>query len=388
MKRKTPASSGTSRRRFLATSAGILAAGVAGCSLAPGNDGGDDTTGDPSSDGSDGSGGQDGQDGSGSADVEPLAQSSDSPYVGAYRATVDSVARVRVYTDTGVGGGTGWLYDESHLVTNQHVVAGGTDVYVRFPEGGWVPSEVVAADVYSDLAVLEVDSTPDSATPLTLREADPPVGTEVIAIGNPFERTGSVSSGIVSGVDRTLELANNFSIPDAIQTDAAANPGNSGGPLVSLDGEVVGVINSGEGNDVSFAISGALTQRVVPELIADGDYDHSYMGILLRSVGPLTAQANDVERGSGVYVSEVVSGGPSDGVLQGSTGTTTVDGISGVETGGDVIVAMGDTPIPQREALSTFLAIQTSPGDTIEITVLRDGSERTVDLTLGSRPEP
>jgi len=381
MKRNTSASS-ASRRRFLATSAGLLATGVAGCSLAPGSDGGDDTTGDPSSDGAGSANNSDPE------RVEPLSQSSDSPYVGAYRATVDSVARVRVYTDTGVGGGTGWLYDESHLVTNQHVVAGGTDVYVRFPEGGWVPSEVVAADLYSDLAVLEVDSTPESATPLTLREADPPVGTEVIAIGNPFERTGSVSSGIVSGVDRTLQLENNFSIPDAIQTDAAANPGNSGGPLVALDGEVVGVINSGEGNDVSFAISGALTRRVVPELIAEGDYGHSYMGIMLRSVGPLLAQANDVERGAGVYVSEAVSGGPSDGVLQGSTDTTTVDGIPGVETGGDVIVAMEDTPIPQQEALSTFLAIQTSPGDTIEITVLRDGSEQTVDLTLGSRPEP
>jgi S1-C subfamily serine protease len=380
MKQKTP-----SRRAFLAASAGVLAAGVAGCSAAPGSDG------DGAADGATGESNGDGADGTNDAEpanVETLAQSPDSPYVGAYRATVDSVARVRVYTETGVGGGTGWLYDEDHLVTNQHVVAGGTDFYVRFPEGGWVTSEVVGADLYSDLAVLEVDSTPESATPLTLREADPPVGTEVIAIGNPFERTGSVSSGIVSGVDRTLQLENNFSIPDAIQTDAAANPGNSGGPLVALDGDVVGVINSGEGNDVSFAISAALTRRVVPELLADGDYDHSYMGIRLVSVDPLLAQANDIEDGWGVYVSEVVSGSPSDGVLQGSTGSTTVDDVPGVETGGDVIVAMEDTPIPQQEALSTFLAIQTSPGDTIEITVLRDGSEQTVDLTLGSRPEP
>jgi serine protease Do len=372
----------SSRRRFLAASAGILAAGAAGCSAAPGSDSGSDATDDANADGSTG------PNDSEPSSVDALAQSSDDSYVTAYRATVDSVARVRVYTDTGVGGGTGWLYDEDHLVTNQHVVAGGTDVYVRFPEGGWVRSEVVAADVYSDLAVLEVDSTPEAATPLTLRQTDPPVGTEVIAIGNPFQRTGSVSSGIVSGVDRTLQLENNFSIPDAIQTDAAANPGNSGGPLVALDGEVVGVINSGEGNDVSFAISGALTRRVVPELVANGDYDHSYVGILLQSVGPLTAQANGVERGAGVYVSEVVSDGPSDGVLQGSTGTTTVDGVPGVETGGDVIVAMEDTPIPQQEALSSFLAIRTSPGDTIEVTVLRDGREQTVDVTLGSRPEP
>ncbi|MEF8852831.1 MAG: trypsin-like peptidase domain-containing protein [Haloarculaceae archaeon] len=373
------------RRGFLATCATGMAAAVAGCSVTTEDESGALQDGDSESTGEE------------SPDVDPTATPGDEsqstgagprPYVEAYRAVSASVARVRVYTAAGTGGGTAWLYDEDHLVTNEHVVSGATDVYVRFPEGGWTRSEVVGTDVYSDLAVLSVDATPENATPLTMREADPPVGTEVIAIGNPFQRTGSVSAGIVSGVDRTLRLPSGFSIPDAIQTDAAVNPGNSGGPLVALDGEVLGVINAGSGDNVGFAISGALTRRVVPELVAEGDYDHSYMGIRLRSVGPLVAEANDVERGLGVYVAEVVDGGPSDGVLRGSTGETTVNGVSGVGTGGDVILAMDDTPIEQQEALSTFLALETSPGSAVDVTVLRDGTEQTVELTLGSRPEP
>jgi len=368
------------RRGFLAACAAATGSAVAGCSVA-------------TSDESDLDGGGGSQPASttpeGSTEsTVPAAVAGDQSYVAAYSAVEDSVARVRVYTANGTGGGTGWLYDEDHLVTNEHVVAGANDVYVRFPEGGWTRSEVVATDVYSDLAVLSPDSIPESATPLTLRREDPPVGTEVIAIGNPFQRTGSVSAGIVSGVDRTLRLPNDFSIPDAIQTDAAVNPGNSGGPLVALDGDVVGVINAGSGDNVGFAISAALTRRVVPSLIEVGDYEHSYMGIRLLSVDPLVAEANDVEQGVGVYVAQVVDGGPSDDVLQGSTGDTTVNGVSGVGTGGDVILAMDDTPIEQQEALSTFLALETSPGSTVDVTVLRDGREQTVELTLGSRPEP
>ena len=367
------------RRGFLTACAGLLAAGVAGCSAAPGSDG-ESPASTPEPDASLGDE---------SAAVEQLSRSEDedSPYVAAYRATYQSVARIRVYTQSGTGGGTGWLYDESHLVTNQHVVDGASDVYVRFPEGGWTSASVVASDVYSDLAVLSVEETPESATPLTLLSEDPAVGTEVIAIGNPFQRTGSVSAGIVSGTDRTLRLPNNFSIPDAIQTDAAVNPGNSGGPLVTLDGDVVGVINAGSGDNVGFAISGALTRRVVPALIEDGEFDHSYMGVRLRSVDPLHAEVNDLEEASGVYIHEVVSNSPSDGVFRGSTETVARNGVSNIGVGGDVIVAMEDTPIPQQEALSSFLALETSPGDTIEVTVIRDGEERTVDLTLGERPE-
>lgn len=374
----------TSRRRFLAACAGTLAVGAAGCSAAPASDADETSTASSEADNT----------GSGAPATNPgTATDGSAPasvpgrFVDAYRETVSSVAQVTVYGPSGRGQGTAWVYDDEYMVTNQHVVADADDVYARFQSGGWTPVSVIGTDVYSDLAVLQAQERPSEATPLTLADSDPPVGREVMAIGNPFGFSGSVTAGIVSGVDRTLPAPNNFSIPDAIQTDAPVNPGNSGGPLVNLDGTVVGVVNSGGGDNLGFAISAALTRRVVPELVDDGSYEHAYMGIRLRPVDPLLARANDIDRGLGVYVDEVLPNGPSDGALQGSTSETRVEG-GLVPVGGDVIVGMEGSPVPERQALSTILALETRPGDTVSVTVLRDGTERTVELTLGSRPDP
>jgi serine protease Do len=371
------------RRAFLSTCGALAAAGVAGCNVAP-------ATGDAAPDGDGAAAATPTPAGDPGADAEAQSPDSTEPdrFVDVYESTVGSVAQIQVIRDGGRGQGAGWVYDGEHVVTNEHVVDDSGDVYVRFPESGWLSAAVVGTDVYSDLAVLAVDGIPDGATPLDLGESDPPVGAEVVAIGNPFGFSGSVTAGIVSGVNRTLPAPNDFSIPDAIQTDAPVNPGNSGGPLVDLAGTVVGVVNSGGGDNVGFAISAALTRRVIPALLTTGDYRHSYMGIRLRPVGPLLAQANDVPGGAGVYVTEVVDGSPSAGVLQGSTGETTVDGVEGVPTGGDVIVGMAGTDIDERQALSTVLALETSPGDTVPVTVLRDGEQVTLDLTLGTRPDP
>jgi S1-C subfamily serine protease len=378
-----------SRRRFLGACTAVLSGAVAGCGLAPGESADSESDVEtpplPSPDGKrgsvDGAGGERGQ-------YSQFEDGGDGAYSRVYRETIDSVVQIRVYSRSGTGGGTGFVYDDGdHIVTNQHVVESARDVYVRFTESGWRRATVVGTDVYSDLAVLSVDATPTDATPLTLRTSDPAVGTEVVAIGNPFGFSGSVSAGIVSGVNRTLDAPNNFSIPDAIQTDAPVNPGNSGGPLVTLDGLVAGVVNSGGGDNIGFAISASLVRRVVPELLADGDYDHSYMGVRINQVDPLIAEANQFDRGRGVYVHEVVPGGPSDDVLQGSTGQRRIDGVER-PTGGDVIVQMEETPIPTMQSLSSFLALETSPGDTIPVTVVRDGARETVDLTLGARPDP
>ncbi|WP_436931200.1 S1C family serine protease [Halosimplex halobium] len=383
--------SDSSRRRFLAACGTALSAGVAGCSDSILGGETEDTTPvdpEPSTPGSgpaDGDGGADGAAG----DFEQFDADGESTYADVYRSTVPSVAQIQVYTGApGPSQGTGFVYSDGHVVTNQHVVEGAETIYLRFSDSGWLDAAVEGTDVYSDLAVLSVEELPESAEPLALRESDPEVGTEVIAIGNPFGYSGSVSAGIVSGLNRTLPAPNDFSIPDAIQTDAPVNPGNSGGPLVTLDGAVAGVINSGGGDNIGFGISAPLTRRVVPALLEDGEYEHSYMGVRLQTVGPLLAEANGVDEHVGVYIDLVRDGAPSDGVLQGSTGETTVAGQPGVATGGDVVVAMGGTSIPTREALASFLALETSPGDTIDVTVLRDGEERTVELTLGSRPEP
>ena len=322
---------------------------------------------------------------SGSQTVEPV---DGGRFVDAFQQAKNSVVQIQVQTARGGGSGTGWLFDEqNHIVTNEHVVDGAERIFVRFRNSGWLTGEVLGEDVYSDLAVVAVDQRPDTATPLSLVTEDPAVGTEVLAIGNPFGLAGSVSSGIVSGVNRTLPAPNDFSIPDAIQTDAPVNPGNSGGPLVNLDGDVIGVINSGGGDNIGFAISGALTNRVVPALVEDGNYEHSYLGIRLQPVTPAIARANNLDVASGIYVHAVVPESPSAGVLEGSTGTDTAYGQQ-VNVGGDIIKAMDGTPIPTQQALSSFLALEASPGDNIEVEIIRDGERQTVTVTIGARPPP
>ncbi|QKY21450.1 trypsin-like peptidase domain-containing protein [Halolamina sp. CBA1230] len=311
----------------------------------------------------------------------------EQPFVDLYEDVSPSIVRLRVYDGVGVlGEGSGWLYDDGVLVTNDHVVAGAETVRAEFANGDWAAVELLGNDPYSDLAALSVDP-PLDAEPLALLDEQPPVGTRVAAVGAPLGLPGSLTSGVVSGQDRSISSVRNFTISDAVQTDAAVNPGNSGGPLLTLDGDVAGVITQAGAENVGFAISAALTERVVPELIDTGGYEHSYLGVRIRPVTPLLADANDLEEARGVYVSAVPSGSPADGVLQGGSGTTTVEG-SPQPTGGDVIVALDGNRIDTTGQLGTYLALETSPGDAVAVTVLRDGERSTVDVTLGTRPDP
>jgi S1-C subfamily serine protease len=356
-----------SRRRLLASLGTAAVAGIAGCNA---------SVGDESAEGD-------------AAGATAAASSGEGPYTRVYRQTRDSVVLVRVYADGEgpVGQGSGFVWDDDHVVTNHHVVAGADTVRLQFAQGEWSEGTVVGSDGYADLAVVSVADRPDDATPLPLVDDEPPVGTQVVAIGAPFSLDGSVSAGIVSGQDRSVPSGTGFRIADGVQTDAAVNPGNSGGPLVTLDGEVVGVINSAGGDNVAFAISAALTDRIVPSLIESGEYDHPYMGVTLRGLSPLVAKGNDLDRTDGVLVVDVLDGGPSEGVLEASTETATVEGLD-VPVGGDVILEMGGQPTRNLSALSRYLALETSPGDTIPIRLLRDGEEQTVELTLGERPSP
>ncbi|MBX0285271.1 S1C family serine protease [Haloarcula salinisoli] len=365
-------SDGLSRRRLLAA-VGVGVAGTAGCqSLVTSSD----------------------QSSEGSPEPTPTSASGraasgeDSVYTDVYDEVADGVVSIQVYDGaTRPSSGSGFLIDGGYIVTNEHVVSAGDTVYVRYAGTDWREVTVAGTDVYSDLAVIDVDTAPDTTDPLSWVNSRPAIGTRVVAIGNPFGLSGSVSEGIVSGVDRTLRGANNFSIAAGIQTDAAVNPGNSGGPLVDLDGNVVGVINSGGGDNVGFAISAQLAQRVIPALIEDGSYAHPYMGVGLSNVSPIIAEANDLEQASGIYINSVRSAGPSDGVLEGSTGTARVNGVE-VGTGGDVVRRLDDTPTPTRQDLAAYLALETSPGDTLSVTVQRDGDRQTVEITLGTRPAP
>ncbi|WP_076608137.1 S1C family serine protease [Natronorubrum thiooxidans] len=314
-----------------------------------------------------------------------------SVYTDIYQSVIDSVTQVQVVGisdpvtgEEGRGQGSGFLIDDSHLVTNEHVVAGGDAIDLQYITGDWTGTRLLGTDFYSDLAVLEVDHVPAASTPLSLTDKWPVVGQEVLAIGNPYGLEGTMTQGIVSGVNRTLDLPDReFSVSNAIQTDAAVNPGNSGGPLVDIDGNVIGVINSGGGNNIGFAIPAAITARVVPALIETGTYDHPYIGIGILSVNRHIAEANQLSEATGVLVTAVADGEAADGVLEAATPPRT--GTS-VPVGGDVILAIDGVPIPDRHALSTYLELETSPGDTIEIDIWRNGSEMTVSLTLGARP--
>lgn len=368
-----------SRRAFLAASGLTLTTAVAGCTLNP-PQGGPETEPPPESNFPD----------------EPVAPEaseqlpSNSLLGDVYEATIDSVAAVQADSEAqpSPAAGTAWVYDDTHLVTNDHVVRGATSLYLRFRRSGWIEAELVGTDIHSDLAVLESSQLPDSATPLELAEQSYPVGTQVAALGNPFRLAGSFTTGVISGRNRTISIPGTaFSIADGIQTDAAVNPGNSGGPLITLDGVVVGVVNATQGDNIGFAISAAMVRQVVPTLIEDGEYEHSYLGIGLSDVIPSVIEANDFGNYTyGVYVNQVVSNGPSAGALRGSQTTTTVRG-DRIGVGGDLIVRMDDWTIQNRERLSAFLALETEPGDTIEIEVIRGGTPETVNVTLGNRPE-
>ena len=348
-----------SRREIILTGGAAAVGGLAGCSSTVSTSSPKQKTGNSSGD---------------------LPENQPADYTEIYEAAIDSVVLVK--TD---GQGTGFMYDESHIITNAHVAGTAQSARVRFTEGRWSTATVVGSDPHSDLAVLAVDDTPEATSPLSFAAGDPEVGQRVLAIGNPYNLDGTMTSGIISGVDRSIPSPAGFDIPAAIQTDAPVNPGNSGGPLVDLDGDVVAVINSGGGDNIGFGISAALTRRVVPKLIATGEYEHPYLGLSFADVTPAVARGNSLPASRGLLVVGVAADGPSDGRLRASNEIAVVDGRR-VPVGGDVIRAVDHRPIETTEQLERYLALNTTPGETVEMTILRDSSEQTVQVKLGTRP--
>jgi len=371
-----------SRRRLLAAAGAGLSAAIAGClDAAPGTE-----TSPASSPPQSSPEGDFPEELDAPEDVreEPPAE---SEFTAVYRDAIDSVGAVQVEQFGQTAGGTAWVYEDKFMVTNEHVVRSASSTHVWFTDTGWREASVVGTDVHSDLAVIEVDRKPDQATPLPLVDRPKAVGTQIAALGNPFGLTGSFTTGIISGRNRTIPIPGRpFSIADGIQTDAALNPGNSGGPLITLDGEVVGVVSAGRGDNTGFAISTAMVRRVVPDLIRTGSHDHSYMGIALRNVTPEIIRLNDLPVSWGVYVNQAVEGTPADGVLRGSDDPAAVSRGEADPVGGDVIVGLDDWAIPDQERLSAFLALETSPGDTITVEFIRNGERQQAQLTLGTRP--
>ena len=303
------------------------------------------------------------------------------------------------------GSGSGFVIDKrGHIVTNHHVVADATELEVVFSDGRVALASVVGSDSYSDLAVIKVDLPESGLTPVELGDSDTvKVGQRVVAIGNPFGLQGSMTLGIVSALGRSLPAdrlptqdTGVFQNPQIIQTDAAINPGNSGGPLLNLRGQVIGVnaaIRTDSGllanSGVGFAIPVSTVKRVVPQLIEKGSVSYSYLGVFVdrnfstpELVGPLKLSVDH-----GVLVSSVAPGSPADQAgVRGGNKQVRVRGVL-VQAGGDLILAIDGNPVRDFDAMITYLANKTQVGQTVTLTILRDGKEMQIKVKLGDRPK-
>lgn len=298
------------------------------------------------------------------------------------------------------GLGSGFVWDQQgHIVTNNHVIAGASEIAVIFSDGYVAPGEVVGTDPASDLAVVWVDAPAEQMRPVQVASSgEVQVGEVAIALGNPFGLQGTMTVGIVSALGRSLPVGASdmtsaaYTIPDIIQTDAAINPGNSGGVLVDEQGRLIGVTaairSPVEANaGIGFAIPSDIVMKVVPALITQGRYQHPWLGISGTSLVPPLARAMDLPAEQrGVLVASVTSGSPADEAgLRGSNRQASIDGLQ-VSVGGDVIVAIDGEEVRTFEQMVSYLARNTSVGQTVSLTILRDGQRQDLPLTLGARP--
>ncbi len=300
------------------------------------------------------------------------------------------------FDEFAAGTGTGFVIDANgHIVTNAHVVDGAEFIEVNFIDGTLVRGEIVGIDLASDLAVIRVDLPAEQLRPVTLGDSSGLfIGQSTVAIGSPFGQNWTMTTGIVSALNRTLQGLTVFSIGEVIQTDAAINPGNSGGPLLNLQGEVIGVNSqiisrSRSNSGVGFAIPSNLVRRVASALIEKGVVDYSYIGIEGGELGLLQMEALNLPNNArGVLVGSVLPGSPADrGGLRGGSNVQTLDGVR-VYGAADLITNIDGIPLSGMPSLISYLASETVPGQTVVLTVVRNGREQ-IDLTvtLGARPQ-
>src|ERR671910_1583605 len=311
--------------------------------------------------------------------------------------------------------GSGFVYDKSgHIVTNYHVLAGGAtegNVQITFLDGSTYNARLVGGDPFSDLAVLQLEGEnipEEKLIPLPIGDSTTlRVGEQVVAIGNPFGLSGSMTEGIISGLGRMLPSAEReeesdiipsdldsptgFLIPDIIQTDAPINPGNSGGPLLNTQGEVIGIntaifSTTGASAGIGFAIPSNTIKNVIPSLITKGDYQHPYLGIVGVDITPEIAEALGLTEARGFLVTDVSSGSPAQKAgIQGGSSLANVNGRE-IAMGGDVILKVDEHTVRKLDDVLTYLEREKKVGDAVQLTILRNGITENIALTLGPRP--
>ncbi len=341
-------------------------------------------------------------DGEGNTSVAAFASETDPGTIGdVYREASPGVVQItsEVMSESFFGEqrgealGSGFVIDkQGHVVTNYHVVQGADQVYVNFSRDDRLEAEVVGADPSTDLALLKVDAHQRALTPLTLGDSDRvDVGDAVVAIGNPFGLDRTVTSGIVSAVQRQIQAPNSFTIDKVIQTDAPINRGNSGGPLLNARSEVIGVntqIATGGTTDgnvgIGFAVPANTVKEVVGELRTNGRVDHPYLGIRMQDVDERVARLFNIPD-RGVLVTEVSPGSPADEAgLEGGDTSAVVEGESYV-LGGDVVTKVDGQDVDSTDELRSLIAAK-EPGDEIELEIRRGDETETITVELGRQP--
>jgi S1-C subfamily serine protease len=320
-------------------------------------------------------------------------------------AVVSIAAKVSTGSDNtfgqaeqGIATGTGFVIsDEGYIVTNDHVVDGHQgDVKVTFNDDKTVVGKVIGQDPSNDVAIVKVDKGDHKLATLPLgNSAKVAVGDPVVAIGNPFGLNQTVTTGIISALQRTITAPNNFSIDNVIQTDAAINPGNSGGPLINSAGEVIGINSqiatggsgsSGGNVGIGFAVPINTVKRIIPQLEKNGKVAYPYLGVSTGTLPTAAAQRLKLGTDSGAVVACVVKDGPAAkaGLTAGGQDTVTIDGAQ-FNLDADVITEIEGTEIKTSSDVQKVVLTK-QPGDKIDIKVKRDGKDKTLQATLGTRP--
>ncbi len=290
--------------------------------------------------------------------------------------------------------GSGFVLDkEGHIVTNYHVVEGATRIEVRFSNDDTLKATLVGSDPSTDIALLKVAASARALTPLALADSDRiEVGDPVVAIGNPFGLERTVTAGIVSAVQRAVTAPNGYAIDHVIQTDAPINHGNSGGPLLNVRGEVIGVNSqietggSGDGNvGIGFAVPANTVKTVLAQLLKSGKVEHAYLGVYAIPITPAVSRSFRLRVDNGLVVQSTTAGsGAAKAGVKGGTQQVVIAGES-FRMGGDVIVAADGKPVTTVDALRDVIAAH-APGDKIVLKIYRGQQAKSVTVMLGRQP--